>query len=143
MALELSKTLPALLQATFPEQQMEQGREPHILVTFHSPHPKVGSVSITDEGDELTVFLTDRTRFHIACDAEGLTDAQRASNIASQLIDFLRALFSDEIEFYGYGSGGGCRKRSTAPRSLFSRLFLGWESYVWSGPLKERRSDDR
>lgn len=137
MSLHFSETLLPLLREAFPGQRMELGPEPHILATFHSPNSEVGCLAIQDDGDEITLFLGDRTHFHIECSDDGLTEQQKAEDIAAQTLVFMRKLFADEIEFYGNGASGGHRVRQATRRGLLSRLLLGRKSYVWSGPLAQ------
>jgi hypothetical protein len=137
MPLHLSEMLLPRLREAFPGQRMELGPESHILATFYSPNPEVGALAIQDDGDEITVFLADRTHFHIECSDEQKTEQERAEDITAQLLEFLTKLFADQIEFYGTGASGGCRERQTKRRGVLSRLLLGSQSYVWSGPLAE------
>ncbi|MBX7228951.1 MAG: hypothetical protein K1X48_05045 [Burkholderiaceae bacterium] len=137
MPLQLSETLLPRLREAFPEQRMELGPEAHILATFYSPSPEVGALAIQDDGDEITIFLADRTHFHIECSDEQKTEQERAEDITTQVLEFLTKLFADEIEFYGTGASGGCRERQAKKRGFLSRLLLGGRSYVWSGPLAQ------
>jgi hypothetical protein len=137
MSLNLSETILPLLREAFPGQRMELGPQKHILATFYSPSPEVGCLAIQDDGDEITMFLANRTHFHIGCYDDALTEQQKTEAIAGEVLDFMRKLFSDEIEFFGTGPSGGCREWQSTKRGLLSKLLLGSKSYVWSGPLAQ------
>ena len=135
MSLHLSERLLPLLRDAFPTQAIELGPQAHILATYSSHHPEVGSAAIQDDGDEITLFLGNKTHLHFGSYDETISEEQRAIDIANQVVAFLEKLFADEIEFYGYGAAGGCRERSECKRGFMSRVLLGYKTYVWSGPV--------
>ena len=137
MTLPLRDALIPKLRTAFPSMSMRIGGEDEALVVFPAKHAQVGDLRIQDEGDELTVIIGDITHRHFGSALTRAHPNEQAEDIATQVTDYLRQLFADEIEFYGYGSGGGARARSRTKRGLLSRLFLGWRTYVWSGPLEQ------
>ena len=78
------------------------------------------------------------THRHFEPDTDLATPEAQASAVADDVVEYLALLFADRISFHGYGTGGGSQPRGRQRRSLWSRLFLGWRTFVWSGPLDER-----
>ena len=106
------------------------------IADFPEKHSDVGSVRLYDEGDEVTLVLGKFTHVHFSWDDQRLTHDQRASKIASDVLEFLDNLFADKVELYGGNfTGGGCRGRTGTRRAWLSRLFFGRKSFVWSGPI--------
>ena len=91
---------------------------------------------IQDEGDELTVIVGNITHRHFASQSPGSSAEVQAEQLATEVTEYLRQLFVDEIEFYGDGSRGGARARSEKERGLLSKLLLGKRTYLWSGPVE-------
>jgi hypothetical protein len=136
MHLPLRDALIPRLHAAFPDVPMKIGGEDEPLVTFSAKHADVGNVVIQDEGDELTVLIGGITHRHFENHGDGLNANAKADAIAMEVVEYLRKLFADEIEFFGDGIRGGARERSSKPRGMLSKLFLGAKTYVWSGPIK-------
>ena len=137
MTLPLRDALIPKLRAEFPSMSMRIGGEGEALVVFPAKHAQVGDLTIQDEGYELTVIIGAITHRHFGSPLTRANPHEQAEDIAAQVTEYLGQLFADEIEFYGYGTGGGARARSGTRRGLLSRLFLGWRTYVWSGPLDD------
>ena len=87
------------------------------------------------EGDEVTLFLAERTHQHFACFDIGLNEEEKAERVIAEVVTFLQKLFADRIEFYGGRYGGGCRERQIEARGWLSKRMFGGMSYVWSGPI--------
>src|SRR5215831_16761115 len=107
MVLPLREALIPKLRAAFPSMSMRLGGEEGALVVFPAKHAQVGDLTIQDEGDELTVIIGSITHRHFGSPLRQATPYEQAEGIATQVTEYLRQLFSDEIEFYGYGAGGG------------------------------------
>jgi hypothetical protein len=137
MHLPLRDALIPRLHAAFPDMSMNVGSEGEPLVTFSAKHADVGNLVIQDEGDELTVLIGDITHRHFGNYDRGLGANEKAESIASEVVEYLRKLFADEIEFFGDGLRGGARARGAKARGMLSKLFLGAKTYVWSGPLHD------
>ena len=135
MRLPLREVLVPKLLAAFPDAGMLVGKGDEPLFVFPAKHSEIGDLIIQDEGDEITVILGNITHRHFCSDSAELDASQRADRIATELQEYLRGLFADEIEFYGNGSKGGARSRSATKRGLLSKILLGKRSYVWSGPI--------
>ena len=136
MSLPLRDALVPKLRAAFPGELIRVGGEADALIVFPAKHPEIGDLVIQDEGDELTVIVGTITHRHFASQSPGSSAQFQAEQIATEVTEYLRQLFADEIEFYGDGSRGGARARSDKERGLVSKLLLGTRTYVWSGPIE-------
>lgn len=136
MLLPLRDALIPKLRAAFPGEAIRVGGDAEALVVFPAKHPEVGDVVIQDEGDELTVMLGRITRRHFGSPSPQSSVEDQAEQIATEVTEYLRQLFADQIEFYGDGNRGGARARSNKERGLLSKLFFGSRTYVWSGPVE-------
>jgi hypothetical protein len=131
----LANTLIEKLHTEFAGTEMLIPGRDGAVVTFPAKHSEVGDVSVLDDGDELTLLLGNFTHIHFGNYERELSEEKRAVQISEEVVEFLRKVFSDQIEFYGTGRGGGCRQRGLPRRGAISQLFLGSKTYVWSGPL--------
>jgi hypothetical protein len=138
MSHTISEALLPMLHEAFPQHRMQLGPQAHILATYQSPNREVGCVAIQDDGDEITLFLADKTHLHFGNYDDSLSEKEKAQDIAGQVVAFLGKLFADQIEFYGNGASGGCHERNSKQRGIISKLLAGAQSYVWSGPLSQR-----
>ncbi len=59
--------------------------------------PAVGRVLVYDDGDEATVLIENVTHGHFNPYDEKLSEAQRDETVTADVIDFLKALFSDRV----------------------------------------------
>jgi hypothetical protein len=137
MNLPLRATLVPMLQAAFPKAPMQVDALRGPIAVFRAKHPSIGDLVIEDEGDEVTVILGNITHRHFGSQDSGAPAEVQARDIASEVTEYLRQLFADEIEFFGTGGSGGARARSNTKRGRLSKLLFGRKSYVWSGPLPE------
>lgn len=115
----------------FGRRQGDDGTE----LVIRSPSDQVGELVVTDDGDELTVHIGTFTHSHWGCTDAAVPVERRPDRIAQDVIAFIRAVLSDEIEFYGRGAAGGSR-RAGKPRGWLSRRLFGTTTYRWSGPLE-------
>ena len=136
MSLPLRDALVPKLRAAFSRELMRVGGETEALVVFPAKHPEIGDLVIQDEGDELTVIVGNITHRHFASQSPGSSAEIQAEQLATEVTEYLRQLFADEIEFYGDGSHSGARARSEKERGLLSKLLLGKRTYLWSGPVE-------
>lgn len=83
----------------FGRRQGDDGTE----LVIRSPSDQVGELVVTDDGDELTVHIGTFTHSHWGCTDAAVPVEQRPDRIAQDVIAFIRAVLSDEIEFYGRG----------------------------------------
>jgi hypothetical protein len=105
-------------------------------VVFAAEHPQVGDLTVSDDGDEVTLMVGTGNHWHIRTFEEGLADVAREDRTIEEVLGFLEELFADRIEFWWNDRGGSSRQRKQETRGWFSRWFFGEETYVWSGPLK-------
>jgi hypothetical protein len=137
MNLPLRSALVPMLRVAFPQAPMHVGGLRDAIAVFQAKHPSVGDLVIEDEGDEVTVILGNITHRHFGSQDSSAPAEVQAQEIASEVIEYLRQLFADEIQFFGSGVSGGAQARSNTRRGRLSTLLLGKKSYVWSGPLPE------
>lgn len=137
-------TLSALakhaVQVNFPGLAMSYGEPPEAIITVEPVHPDFGPVEVLDDEVELTVHCGRFTHVHLSNFDEAITPEERNARIVADLIDFLRDVFADRVEFWGsHRSGGGCRVRhSQGPVSQF--LGVADAEFTWSGPIKNGRT---
>lgn len=107
---------------------------PQPVATFPARQEAVGRVSIYDEGEEVTVEIEKITHGHFSQHDATLPDDEKAKRITKDVIDFLRALFSDRVVLFTAADkryGGWKRldlKEGPAGLSPSDRSFL------WSRP---------
>lgn len=77
---------------------------PNPIVTFPAVQPEVGRVFVYDKGHEAIVVIEHITHAHFNAYPPA-SEAERAEIIAEDVIDFLKALFSDRILLYASSSG--------------------------------------
>ncbi len=133
--LALRDALLAQLAAVLPRASYITHPEGETIVTFPARHPEVGDLLVRDDGDELVVHIGNLTHRHFGNYDDDLPMDAKAEDIAEQVVEFIRGVVREEVEFFGNGRGGGSRKRDLNPRGLLSRFFLGQRTYIWSGPL--------
>ena len=137
MSPSLASLLLPQLRSRFPAHGLHLDPEGAPFAIFEAAHPEVGNVEIYDDGDELTLVLGNFTHTHFSSYDEGLCEAEQGRRIADSVVDFLEELFADRVELFGTHLGtGGFRLLSDGKRGIFSKVFFGRKSYVWSGPLE-------
>ena len=129
--------LIATLSRRLPDHSMSVPGADGCIASFRSPHPDVGDLMIVDDGDEFTVFIGNITHCHFELDDELEPPAIAHEQAVRTVVDYVEAILTDQIEFYGGGTYGGSRPRSDKPRGWLSRMLLGSTTYVWSGPIKQ------
>jgi hypothetical protein len=131
------------LERAFPGQFAPGPSNERLIATFAGAHPLVGDVCIWDDGTEVMIAVGTITHLHIddsdAPIREQPTPAEQAPEdaIASEVVAWLRDLFSDEILLWCSsrfpGTGGYQRFPEDAEWSI-----LGPEdqTFRWSGPIQ-------
>lgn len=132
---DLSALLLVRLRGDFANQLILATPEKQVLARFCSPSADVGCLDVFVEGDEVTLFLGDRTHQHFACFEIGLDEQEKTERVVADVVAFLQKLFADRIEFYGGRYGGGCRERQTEARGWLPKRMFGERTFVWSGPI--------
>lgn len=135
MSSTLSHALISKLRFSFGDIAMTIYPDNHKFAVFTAVHREIGDFILYDDGDELTLCLGNFTHVHFSNYEAALSDAEKAEDITDRLVDFLKKLFADKIEFFGNERGGGCQERGSTERGAFSKLFFGQKVYVWSGPI--------
>jgi hypothetical protein len=77
------------------------------FAVFAAKHPTVGDVIITENYDELIVSVGTITHGHFASYESGLTEAEQATAITYDLVNFLQGLFADRYLLFKASWGGG------------------------------------
>jgi hypothetical protein len=127
----LSEVLIPKLQRDFPGRGLRGAARSSPCAVFPAIHPEVGDLEIYDDGDELTVVAGRFTHGHFSNYDDGLSLEQKAEQITDAVVSFLKAVFADEVVFYGsHEAAGGWYQRGEQ---------WDWKrnerEYVWSGPL--------
>jgi hypothetical protein len=137
---KFSEFLLPQLRECFPSRNLQErnvqepGEGPFAL--FPAIHPDVGNLELYDEGEEITFVVGNFTHIHFACYEAHLSPEAKAAQISADVVAFLDAIFSEQLEFWGSHSGaGGTRPRDSQGR--LSRFVFGRRAFVWSGPVSE------
>lgn len=137
---QLKQTILNALQENFEDASVEYEPDEIYLAKFKGNIDEVGDLYIEEDSEEAIVFIGQITHRHFYNYDDEKNENEKALAIAQDIVNFLNELFSDKIEFYGYGTGGGSRERSSKSRGFWSKLFLGKQSYIWSGALNENNT---
>jgi hypothetical protein len=131
MAGTLSDKLIPKLLACFPDRdlRLHQGNQP--VASFPAAHPEVGDLLIYDDEDELTISVGSLTHGHFSPNNYQEPLEKREEEVINRAMEFLDAVFKDQVEFWSAGKMGGWNPRGEDPVQRSSEA----RSYVWSGPL--------
>jgi hypothetical protein len=88
--------IPAL-KREFAGWEIAFSAPPQPIATFPAAQPAVGRVLVYDDGDEATVLIEKVTHGHFNPYDEKLSENQRDEMVTDDVIDFLKALFSDRV----------------------------------------------
>ena len=142
----ISEILIPKLKQHFPDRGLRIGTDSGSndlkpCAVFPAIHPDVGTISICDDGDELTVHAGNYTHTHFSNYDDELTEEQKAEKISDEVIEFLKDLFSDKIVLYrSYGIFGGWYPREENEKKESKGIFNNRrKEYVWSGPLSNSK----
>ena len=127
----LSSLLLPILRERFPGRGMVEGTSPDPCAFFPGIHPGIRGVSIYDDGDELTVCVDDLTHGHFAEYDDALPEPERERRIVDSVVEFLDALFADQVAVWGQANVGGGWYRIDLDGSGGCP---GVPEFVWSGP---------
>ena len=127
----LRTVLTLELRSHFPEVAIEFGGADRIIATIPPVHQSWKPIVIYDDEDEITVFFGDFTHMHFGSYGEQTTQAIAAQSIANDVINFMRPVFEDRLEFFRWWGGGGCRAKGS--QGWLSRSLFGENGVVWSG----------
>jgi hypothetical protein len=131
MAGTLSEKLIPILLARFPGRgfRLHQGKQP--VASFPAAHPEFGDLQIHDDEEELTISVGHLTHGHFSPNDYREPLEKREEEVINRVIEFLDAVFNDQVEFWSAGKMGGWHRLGEEPavRRTDARR------YVWSGPL--------
>lgn len=132
--------LEPALRERFPEKPFVFHEAPNPFATFEAPCAEIGRLELCDDGDEVTVYLTELSHGHFACyDDDNPTTEEREQRIAASVVDFLAALFADRVVAYraiGGLAGGWSVLEEGKSLPLPSKVR---SQYVWSGPITNEK----
>ena len=129
------KLIP-LLERKYGEQMLRVGSSPNAIAVFPAKHPRVGELSILDDGDEATIYIGDITHGHFNPYDASLTQERIEIEVAESVRDFLEDMFADKYLLWkSHDNGsGGWQHRDYMDRPLQRRE--NTEYFVWSGPFE-------
>jgi hypothetical protein len=99
--------VPAL-KREFPGWDIAFDAPPKPIATFPAVQPAVGRVFIYDDGHEATVVVENVTHNHFNPYDDTLTEAKRDELVTEEVMDFLKALFSDRVLLHSSPDNGTC-----------------------------------
>src|SRR5437016_14055541 len=88
--------IPAL-KSEFPDREITFDIPPQAIATFPASQEAVGRVLVYDDGHEVTVLIEKITHGHFNPYDEKLEEEQRDKIATEDVVDFLKALFSDRV----------------------------------------------
>jgi hypothetical protein len=126
----LSELLLPMLRERFPGRGLIEGQLPEEpFAVFPGVHPGIRRVAVYDDRVELTVAVDDFTHGHFSDDSAPRADSEQRT--VEAVVEFLEALFTDQIVVWGQHSVGGGWYR---PDLGGSGSQPGVPEFVWSGP---------
>ena len=137
LALIRDLLIPALLER-YPE--VETGEHPDPIAVFQTPWPGVGPIEIVDDGWEATIYVGELTHGHVNPYNDELTQGEIDAIVTEDVLDFLSALFNDEVLVWStvsHNVGGWIWLNRTEPPA---ELRPDANYYVWSGPYQPSSS---
>ncbi|MBA4068132.1 MAG: hypothetical protein C0501_31415 [Isosphaera sp.] len=144
----LSQLLLPVLRERFADRGLVEGTPPDPCAAFPGVHPGIRGVSIYDDGDELTVCVDDLTHGHFSEYTEGLSESEREHRIVESVVEFLSALFADEVVVWGQQHMGGWYRPGSGDAGRNTVIAIGGsggegpaQGFVWSGPYKQRHAE--
>lgn len=127
----LKAVLTSELKKHFPNMTIQYGSIDNVIATIPPVHQSWKPITIFDDDFEVTVFFGDFTHQHFDYYGEKTDPETEAHSIATDVIEVMRAVFEDRLEFYKGLGGGGSRARGSQ-RGL-SKILFGENGIVWSG----------
>ncbi len=127
------RLIPAL-KSEFAGWEVAFDVPPQPVATFPAAQQAVGRVLVYDHGDEATVLVENVTHGHFNPHDEKISEAQRDEMVTEDVIDFLKALFSDRVLLF---SGPRNRKGGWTRLDLKDgpvELSPSFRYFLWSRP---------
>ena len=128
--------IPAIKEA-FPDKPFVFGSPPEPIAKLPSEVAEIGDLLIYDDDEEATVSVSEITHSHFNPYDQSLTRDQIDRRVTDEVIEFLRALFSDRVLLYRTPSRsmGGFSVLSDSPDE--EKIVKGREYFLWSGPYRK------
>src|SRR5688572_20645563 len=98
------RLIPAL-KREFAGWEIQFDSPPQAIATFPSAQPNVGRVLVYDHGHEATVLIEKITHGHFNPYDDELSESERDEMVTDDVIDFLKALFSDRVLLHSRADG--------------------------------------
>ena len=129
--------LESALRERFPDTPFVFHEAPTPFATLEGPCVEIGRLELHDDGDEVTVYLTEISHGHFGCyDDDSPTLEEKERRIAANVLEFLEDLFADRVVVYrvvgGFADGWSVLKEGQILPSP-SKLR---RQFVWSGPIR-------
>lgn len=144
----LSALLLPVLRERFANRGLVEGNPPDPCAMFPGIHPGIRGLTIYDDGDELTVCVDDLTHGHFNDYTERLTEAERERRIVNHAVEFLDALFRDEIVVWRQHNVGGWYRPEWGAADSNTVIQIGStgsagkvQEVVWSGPFTQSQAE--
>ena len=144
----LSQKLLPVLRERFPDRGLVEGTAPDPCAVFPGIHPGIRSVSVYDDGDELTLSVDDLTHGHFSEYTEGLSEPEREQRIVERAVEFLEALFADKVVVWSQQHMGGWYRPEWGDAGRNTVIQIGGtggeapvQEFVWSGPYTQRHAE--
>ena len=130
------RLIPAL-KREFAGWEIQFDTPPQPIATFSAAQPAVGRVLVYDDGAEATVLIEKITHGHFNPYDEKLSEAQKDEIVTEDVIDFLRALFSDRVLLHCTPDGpmGGWTRMDLAHDGPVE-LSPSQQYFLWSRPFE-------
>ena len=134
--LVIARVSPQMIRE-FAGWEIQFDTPPQPIATFPAAQPAVGRVLVYDDGDEATVLIEKITHGHFNPYDEKLLEAQRDEMVTEDVIDFLRALFSDRVLLHCTQDGrlGGWTRMDLAHDGPVE-LSQSQRYFLWSRPFE-------
>lgn len=130
----ISELLYPLLDEKFPNKgRIEKSKYGEFYV-FEPEYTEFGAVVVSDDGDEVIIFLGNFTHTHFSCYDE-LSIDEKEKRIAKDVAGFFEKLFDDRILVWGkdivMGGWEELKEKHSTRKTIFKR-------HVWSGPFEPK-----
>jgi hypothetical protein len=126
----LSALLLPALRERFPDRGLVEGIRPEPVAFFPGLHPGIRSVSIYDDGDQLTVSIDEITHGHFSEYDTALGLEERECRVVDAVVSFLDKLFADRIVVWEKRNQSGWFYPEHSSRDASE----GATEFVWTGP---------
>ena len=122
------------IQNEFPSLQYSMNESNDTLI-IKGPNDRVGNIEIEDDLEEIIVMVGNFTHWHAACYDQTISKDERDKQVSSEIIDFLRDLFSNKLILWGsHQTSGGFYNIDLALNEQDSPCEPSEvEQYFWSG----------